>query len=78
MPKKDAYYTMLTEAAAHPEGFKVCAVCGNIAEAALKICPHCTAYRFETDPEHVSNTAIDQAMHERTAIVNLFRKEKES
>lgn len=70
MPKTDAYYNVLTSAAHHPEEYKVCAVCGNIAESTVSECPYCSAYRFEDDPELVTNTALDQVTHPRTAVMN--------
>lgn len=70
MAQADAYYSILTSAAHAPEGYKVCTVCGNIAESAAAECPYCSAYRFVDDPEHVTNTALDQATHMRTAVTD--------
>ena len=70
MPKADAYYKTLTSAAHSPEGYKVCAVCGNIMESAATECPYCSAYRFEDDPEYVTNCALDLVTRPRTAVIN--------
>lgn len=68
MADHDPYYALLALAARTPTRYKVCMVCGNIAEQEVDDCPYCSAYRFETDPEYVSNTALDQATHARTAV----------
>ncbi len=60
MDKSDPYYEVLTEALEDPDSYKVCTVCGCIAEESDDSCPYCYAYRFYTDPEVVSNTALDQ------------------
>ena len=47
-------------------------VCGNIVEAAAEECVYCCAYRFDSDAELVSNTALDQATHARTSVTDAF------
>ena len=77
MPKTDSYYTLLTQAAHSPEGFKVCCVCGNIMDKAATECPFCSAYRFVDDPEYVTNSALDLVTHPRTAVVTPTQYEED-
>lgn len=71
MEETDPYYALLSKAASTPDRYKICLVCGNIVDAELESCSYCYAFRFDTDPEHVSNTALDQATHTRSAITNI-------
>lgn len=66
----DPYYAVLARAAASPSLYKVCTVCGNIVEMEASECIYCCAYRFETDAEFVSNTALDQATHTRSSVTD--------
>lgn len=68
MPATDPYYELLTAAINDPRLYKLCLVCGNVNDTKVRECKYCSAYRFDTDPEHVSNAALDQATHERTAV----------
>lgn len=60
MNKNDPYYKTLTKALETPELYKVCSVCGCVAPVDDEECPYCAAYRFNTEAEAVSNTALDQ------------------
>lgn len=66
----DPYYEILTAAIRNPSRYKQCAVCGNIADKDMEECIYCCAYRFETDPEKVSNAALDQATNPRKAVTH--------
>lgn len=68
----EAYYALLTRAASSPADYKVCLVCGNIAEYDVDECPHCCGYRFESNIDCVANRAIDQAAHPQTAVTDPF------
>lgn len=71
LPDNDSYYGVLVRAAGSPAQYKVCLVCGNIVEEDVEECTYCCAYRFVTDPDYVSNVALDQATHPRHAITDL-------
>lgn len=68
MATPDPYFELLTSAIRNPSRYKLCEVCGNIVELEAEECIFCSAYRFECDPEHVSNAALDQATHPRTSV----------
>lgn len=59
---------VLTSAVNTPEEYKLCVVCGNIVEKSIIECNYCSAYRFETDPEQVSNAALDLARHPNSSV----------
>ena len=60
MNKKDSYYEALTKALKKPELYKVCSICGCIVSADEGEYSYCSAYRFNTETEAVSNAALDQ------------------
>lgn len=70
MADTDPYFSLLTSALQTPERFKLCVVCGNIVDAEAEECTYCGAYRFETDPDQVSNAALDQAAHKSNALTH--------
>lgn len=70
MTETDYYYSILTSAAHEPGDYKVCAVCGNLAEAKARECPYCAGYRFDMERDHITNIALDQATHARTAVID--------
>ncbi len=54
-----------------PAAYKLCLVCGAIVDRSSATCPDCYAYRFDEDPEHVSNKALDLAARPQTAVSHL-------
>ena len=54
-----------------PESYKVCAVCGAIVDKTQPSCPDCYAYRFDPDPAHVANAALDLATRNSHAVSHL-------
>lgn len=70
MAASDPYYDILTAAIRTPARFKLCLVCGNVVDMEAGECTYCGAYRFDTDAERVSNAALDQATHKRTALTH--------
>lgn len=51
-----------------PTSYKLCAVCGSIVDKSAATCPDCYAYRFDTDPAHVADAALDLAIKPRRAV----------
>ena len=70
MAASDPYYDILSSAIRTPDRYKLCVVCGNVVDAAADECSYCCAYRFECDPERVSNAALDQATRTRSAVTD--------
>ena len=70
MAASDIYYSLLSDAARNPSLYKLCLVCGNIVYRDQEECTYCGAYRFDSDAEHVSNSALDQATSARAAITS--------
>lgn len=60
-----------TTVANDPTSYKLCEVCGAIVDKNADACPDCSAYRFDEDPEHVSNAALDLGAHGSSAISHL-------
>lgn len=56
-----------------PGSYKLCTVCGSIVDKTAGICPDCYAYRFDTDPGHVADAALDLATKPRQAFSHLDR-----
>lgn len=44
-----------------PEAYKICTVCGSIADMTAPTCPDCGAYRFNQNPDDVVNQALSLA-----------------
>lgn len=44
-----------------PEAYKICTVCGGIADKTTPLCPDCGAYRFNDNPDDVANQALTLA-----------------
>lgn len=59
---------MATTIANDPSSYKLCAVCGAIVDKAATSCPDCYAYRFDADPGHVADAALDLAVKPQTAV----------
>lgn len=38
--------------------FQLCLGCGSIVSIKVSVCPHCHAYRFDLDPEHIRTAAL--------------------
>ena len=38
--------------------FKLCEGCGSIVSMTVSVCPHCHAYRYNTNPEQVRRAAL--------------------
>ena len=51
-----------------PTSYKLCAVCGSIVDKSAATCPDCYAYRFDADPSHVADAALDLAVKPRRAV----------
>ncbi|MDO4220704.1 MAG: hypothetical protein Q4C88_01105 [Akkermansia sp.] len=60
-----------TTVANDPASYKLCAVCGAVVDRDAATCPDCTAYRFDTDPEHVLNRALDLGSKPRSSVTHL-------
>ncbi len=54
-----------------PTAYKLCLVCGAIADKTADSCPDCYAYRFDDNPEAVTNAALDLAVKPRYAVSHL-------
>lgn len=54
-----------------PSSYKVCMVCGAVADKSADSCPDCYAYRFDENTEAVTNAALDMAIKPRTAVSHL-------
>ncbi len=54
-----------------PASYKLCCVCGAVVDRSAASCPDCYAYRFDEDPEHVANKALDLAARPQTAVSHL-------
>lgn len=54
-----------------PASYKVCTVCGAVVDRDAEICPDCSAYRFDSDPEHVLNRALDLGSKPRSSVTHL-------
>ena len=70
MATSDPYFDILASAIRNPKRYKLCMVCGNIVDNEAEECIYCCAYRFESDPERVSNAALDQATHPRHSVTS--------
>lgn len=70
MYKKNSYYETLKDALEHPELYKVCSVCGCVLRSNEEDCAYCSGYRFNTEAEVVSNTALDQLAHPFERVIN--------
>lgn len=57
-----------TTIANDPTSYKLCAVCGAIIAKDAASCPDCYAYRFDEDPAHVEDAALDLATKPRMAV----------
>ncbi|MBR2314601.1 MAG: hypothetical protein IKA55_07070 [Akkermansia sp.] len=55
------YKEIATTVVNDPTNYKVCEVCGAVVDKASPTCPDCQAYRFDSDPGHVSDRAVDMA-----------------
>ncbi|MBR2125449.1 MAG: hypothetical protein IJ943_01795 [Akkermansia sp.] len=51
-----------------PSSYKLCAVCGSIVDKSVTNCPDCYAYRFDSDPSHVADAALDLAVKPQRAV----------
>ena len=65
------YDKVLKSAAAEPEPYKLCLVCGNIIDKNLEECAYCSGYRFDDNSEHVADAAIDLLMSPRLAVTDV-------
>jgi len=54
-----------------PKSYKVCKICGSISDKEAPICPDCYAYRFNSNPKHVTEKAIDLAAFPQQAVSHL-------
>lgn len=54
-----------------PSSYKICLICGSIVDAELSSCPDCFGYRFDTDPTHVADEALDMANNAPRAVSHL-------
>lgn len=54
-----------------PTSYKLCAVCGAVVDKEAPVCPDCAAYRFDANPEHVQNRALDLGARPQTAVTHL-------
>lgn len=70
MAASDPYFDILISAVRNPKRYKLCAVCGNVVDNEADACVYCCAYRFVTEPDLVSNAALDQATHTRSAVTS--------
>lgn len=57
-----------TTIANDPASYKLCEICGSIVDKAAPSCPDCYAYRFDCDPSHVADSALDFAVTPRTSV----------
>ncbi len=51
-----------------PTSYKLCVVCGAIVDKTAGTCPDCYAYRFDTDPSHVEDAALDLVVKPQRAV----------
>ena len=51
-----------------PTSYKLCTVCGAIVDKSADTCPDCYAYRFDENPQAVSDAALDLAVKPRRAV----------
>lgn len=77
MAASDPYFTILTSAIRDPKRYKLCLVCGNIVDKEAEECIYCCAYHFETDPEKVSNGALDRATKARQGFLSIANLNKD-
>ncbi len=54
-----------------PSSYKLCCICGAVVDRNSATCPDCYAYRFDDNPEHVANKALDLAARPQTAVSHL-------
>lgn len=64
---KEEATTILNDAAS----YKLCVVCGAIVDKEADSCPDCLAYRFDINPEHVMNQALELGANGSQAISHL-------
>lgn len=62
---------LATTIANDPTSYKLCLICGAIADKTADTCPDCYAYRFDENSEAVSNAALDLAVKPQTAVTHL-------
>lgn len=60
-----------TTVANDPGSYKICLVCGTITDKTADTCPDCMAYRFDADPEHVADRALDLGKAPGNAVSHL-------
>lgn len=54
--------------ARHPERYKICHSCDSIVMEGAVICPSCSGYRFDSEPERVKAHALEIAKKERESV----------
>ena len=62
------YKEIATTVVNDPANYKLCEVCGAIVDKASPTCPDCLAYRFDADPGHVADRALDLAAKPQNAV----------
>ncbi len=60
--RKELVNTIVNDA----QSYKVCTVCGNIADREASVCPDCHAYRFNDDARAVVDQALNLATEPQT------------
>ena len=68
---KPDFKEIATTVANDPASYKICTVCGAVVDRDAEICPDCSAYRFDTDPDHVLNRALDLGSKPRSSVTHL-------
>ncbi|MGN0828919.1 MAG: hypothetical protein ACI4PZ_04280 [Akkermansia sp.] len=72
MPRPD-YKEIATTIVNDPASYKICLVCGALVDQSADTCPDCAAYRFDADPKHVADCAIDLGTRPPSAVTHLDR-----
>lgn len=62
--RKELVNTIVNDA----QSYKVCTVCGNIADREATVCPDCHAYRFNDDAKAVADQALNLVAEPPTVI----------
>lgn len=69
------YKEIATTVVHDPSAYKLCMVCGALVDKEADTCPDCMAYRFDENPEHVANRAIDIGSGNIRAVTHLDRQD---
>lgn len=74
MPPEDSHLSERSERAAkivaHPGNFKVCEGCDSIVAKRVAICPNCSGYRFDDEPDRVVKQAKLLASRAQTTVTH--------